>query len=73
VPRAAAPTLFAVGAKETQEFLDQNREIAAAWRAAGLAAEEMEVAGTNHVTVVLDGFAKPGNMLHQAMLRMMGV
>jgi arylformamidase len=73
VPRAAAPTLFAVGAKETQEFLDQNREIAAAWRAAGLACEEMEVTGTNHVTVVLDGFARPGNMLHQAMLRMMGL
>jgi arylformamidase len=72
VPRAAAPTLFAVGANETQEFLDQNREIAAAWRAAGLACEEMEVPGTNHVTVVLDGFAKPGNMLHQAVLRMMG-
>jgi arylformamidase len=72
VPRAAAPTLFAVGANETQEFLDQNREIVAAWRAAGLACDEMEVPGTNHVTVVLDGFAKPGNMLHQAVLRMMG-
>ena len=73
VPRAAAPTLFAVGALETQEFLDQNREIAAAWRAAGLACEEMEVPGTNHVTVVLDGFAKPGNVLHQATVRMMGL
>lgn len=73
VPRAAAPTLFAVGGDETQEFLDQNREIVAAWRKAGLAAVEDVVAARNHVTVVIDGFGQAGHPLHGAMLRMMGL
>jgi arylformamidase len=73
VPRAAAPTIFAVGGDETQEFLDQNREGDAAWRRAGLACEHIEVAGTNHITVVLDALADPANKLNRALRAMIGV
>ena len=73
IPRAAAPTVFAVGGDETAEFLDQNREIVVAWKNAGLDAVEQVVPERNHVTVVIDAFGQEGHGFNAAMRRMMGL
>ena len=46
------PALFAVGAAETAVFLDQNRRMAAAWRAGGDAADVFESAGDDHFSLI---------------------
>ena len=42
----------AVGGLESEEFLRQSRDLARAWRQAGVTAEDVVVAGTNHFTIV---------------------
>lgn len=46
------PALFAVGGAETQAFRDQSARMAAAWRAAGNAAELLEVPQADHFTLL---------------------
>ncbi len=69
----AAPILLAVGGDETQAFLDQTRAYAERCRSLGLSVDETTAQGMNHVTVVLDAFARPGHPLNRHALAMMGV
>jgi arylformamidase len=73
LPHEGAPLLLAVGEDETRAFRDETHKYAEACRSHGLTIQEMIVPNTNHITVVLDAFAKPGHELNQAILRMMAL
>jgi arylformamidase len=78
--RAASPLLWptppkeralvaAVGGAESGEFLRQSRDIVAAWTAAGLDCEYLEVPRANHFTVV-DALAQPASALFKSVARL---
>lgn len=67
------PLIMTVGGDETGEFLRQTAMFADHARAGGAAVDHMVVAGTNHITVVLDAFANPAVPLNQAVRRQMGL
>lgn len=67
------PTLVAVGGLETQEFLDQSGDYADRLHARGNKADLLVVPDANHITVVLDHFARPGSDLNSAALTLMGI
>ena len=73
LPHEAAPLLLAVGEDETRSFRNETRIYAEACRTHGLSVREMLVPRTNHITVVLDAFARPGHELNRAALRMMAL
>jgi len=52
LPPRAAPLLLAVGSEETDEFLRQHAEYAAAWEACGLRLGEVAMAGLHHFGAV---------------------
>jgi arylformamidase len=66
-PKRAAPAIFAVGAEETDAFLEQNAAMATAWRNAGNAAEEIAVGGAHHFSV-LSSLIDPASELHRRMI-----
>jgi arylformamidase len=68
-----APAIVAVGGEETEEFLVQSAEFAAHLSRNGAEALNMVVPETDHITVVLDGLAKPGAELNRAVRRQMGL
>ncbi|WP_193366803.1 alpha/beta hydrolase [Pelagibius marinus] len=51
-PGGAPPLLLAVGSEETNEFLRQHAEYAAAWQARGLPLGEVDMTGLHHFTAV---------------------
>ncbi|MEJ1993907.1 MAG: alpha/beta hydrolase [Limibacillus sp.] len=51
-PKEAPPLICAVGATESEEFLDQQAEFIADWRAAGLSVEEVALPGRDHFSAV---------------------
>ena len=51
-PSKARVFAAAVGGLESEEFLRQSRAIARTWRQAGVTAEDVVVANTNHFTIV---------------------
>lgn len=57
-----APALFAVGGAETPAFLEQNRRMHEAWRAAGNPSACEAVDGADHFTL-LEAFTAPGGTL----------
>lgn len=65
LPATAPPLLLAVGSQETDEFLRQHAEFAAAWRARGLPLAEVDMTGLHHFTAV-DALAERGHALHVA-------
>jgi arylformamidase len=68
VHRVAArskPALFIVGGDETRAFVEQNRRMHEAWRAAGHEGSALVVAGADHFTV-LQAFAAPAGPLAEA-------
>ncbi len=67
------PLIVAVAGAETQEFVDQSLELAAAWRQGGHAVDLHVVAGANHLDILMDALAQPGAPLHEAVLRQMGL
>ena len=69
---ATAPLVVAVAGAETQEFVDQSLELAAGWRSAGHAVDLHVVAGANHIDILTEALARPGALLHAAVLRQMG-
>jgi len=71
VPERAAPLLLAVGEREGPEYHRQTDELAAAWRARGLACEVMDMAGHDHFTIVRD-LGDPATTLSRALRRQMG-
>lgn len=68
-----APLIVAVGADETDEFRRQSADFAAHAAACGAVASHMEVAGTNHITVILHALADPNAPLNQAARAQMGL
>ena len=69
LPPIQCPLVIAVGSDETEEFLDQSRELYAAWKEA-VPAEMVEVRGLNHYSIV-ETIMDPQSVLHQAMLRLL--
>jgi len=69
LPHRAPPLLLAVGAEETDEFLRQHAEYAAAWQARGLPLDEVAMPGLHHFSAV-DALADPGHALHAAVRRL---
>ena len=61
-PPKGRALVAAVGGAESAEFLRQSRDIADAWKRAGLACEYLEVPGANHFTVV-DELTSPKSAL----------
>lgn len=62
------PMLVTVGGLETAEFLDQSQAFVDGLRSHGNRADLLVVPDANHITVVLDHFARPGTALNQAAL-----
>ena len=72
VPRQARPLLLAWGERESQAFKRQSRDFAAAWRARGHAAEEIELAGHDHFSAIAE-LANPDGVLLGAIFAQMGL
>ncbi|MCG8360966.1 MAG: alpha/beta hydrolase [Kiloniellales bacterium] len=65
LPRQAGALLCAVGSEETAEFLTQQEEFVAAWRAAGLSVQTVPLPGRTHFTAV-DALGEPDHPLFVA-------
>jgi len=65
VPARAGPLILAVGGDETAEFLRQQEELVAAWRAGGLAVRVVDLPGRQHFSAV-DALAEPDHPLYVA-------
>ncbi len=70
MPRRGPDVILAVGGAESEEFLRQNRELAAAWRGKGFPCLELEMPGKDHFTIV-GQMQEPGDVLTQALRRQM--
>jgi len=68
LPKQSPPLILSVGTGETAEFLRQQDDFAAAWRAAGLPLEMADQPGDNHFAVV-GRLGEPRTPLHQAVMR----
>lgn len=69
LPRRAGPLILAVGSEETEEFLRQQNDYAAAWRQAGLALQVVELPGGNHFSAI-DAFGAADHPLFAAVSSM---
>lgn len=72
LPEGAPPLLVACGGEETDEFKRQSRDYLRAWRAKGLAGEELMLPGKNHYDVI-DGFLDAESLLLSRILGRMGL
>lgn len=68
-PRAGLKFVAAVGAEETDVFIEQSRNLAQAWNEAGIETEFLEVPGCNHFSIV-DAVASEGSMLFERLVTM---
>lgn len=71
-PATEAPTTVVVGGDESDEFHRQAGDFADAWRAAGVAADVLEIPGRDHFTV-LNALAEPGHEVVAAAHRLLGL
>ena len=71
-PVELCPLLIAVGGAETNEFLDQSRELNNKWKNKTRSAELMIMPGLNHFSV-LDSFCDTNSLLHKSVCRMMKI
>lgn len=71
-PIELCPLLIAVGGAETNEFLDQSRELNNKWKNKTSSAELMIMPGMNHFSV-LDSFCDTNSLLHKSVCRMMKI
>ena len=67
-PRSFNPLIVGVGGAESDEYLAQSRDLAAAWGPAGVPVREVIIADANHFTV-LDALAKPDGLLNRAIMK----
>lgn len=70
--RSGPPLIAAVGAGESDEFRRQNGMLATAWRARGLACEELTLPKLHHFDIVLE-LAHADRPLTRALLAQMGL
>jgi arylformamidase len=66
-PPKARVFAAAVGGLESEEFLRQSRTIAHTWRQAGVTAEDVMVANTNHFTIV-EELARPTSPMFKSVV-----
>ncbi|MDA7948240.1 MAG: alpha/beta hydrolase [Hyphomicrobiaceae bacterium] len=67
VPRPDLKCVVAVGARESEPFRMQSRDIADTWKRAGVDTEYLEVADRDHFTVVNE-FSTPGTALFERLV-----
>jgi arylformamidase len=71
LPATQCPLAIAVGSNETDEFLDQSKELYTCWKES-IPAEIVQIPGLNHYSI-LETMLDPGSCLHQVMLRLMKI
>lgn len=69
LPKPSGPLILAVGSEETEEFLRQQEELAAAWRAQGLPVQVVDLPGRNHFSAI-DALGEIEHPLFAAVLGM---
>ena len=72
VPSILCPLLIAVGDAETNEFLDQSRELIKTWKNKIRSVELIEIPDLNHFSI-LDSIADPNSLLHKSITRLMKI
>lgn len=70
-PTSKSSLIVAVGGEESEEYLAQSQELAAAWSQAGLPVTPLVVPGANHFSI-LDSLVNSQALLHQMILEQMG-
>ncbi len=71
VPERARPLILAVGGDETEEFLRQQEELAAAWRTRDLAVRVVDLPGRHHFSAA-DALGDATHPLFDAVQEMVG-
>ena len=71
LPITQCPLVIVVGSNETDEFLDQSRELYTCWKES-IPIEIVEIPGLNHYSIV-ETMLDPESCLHQLMLRQMKI
>lgn len=71
LPVTQCPLSIVVGGNETNEFLDQSKELYTCWKES-IPAEIVQIQGLNHYSIV-ETMLDPQSCLHQAMLRIMKI
>ena len=71
LPATRCPLAIVVGAEETEEFLDQSRELHTCWKKT-IPVEMIIAEGSNHFSIV-ETMLDPGSSLHKAMRRLMKI
>jgi arylformamidase len=66
-PAKERALVAAVGGLESEEFLRQSQDLARRWRQAGVGAEAVVVAGTNHFTIV-DDLTRPSSAMFKSVV-----
>ena len=71
-PISPAPLVLALGGTEGPEYHRQTDDLAAAWRAHGVAIEVMDLAGHDHFSIMGE-LSSPGTELARALHRQLGL
>jgi len=71
LPATQCPLALVVGAEETDEFLDQSRELYTCWKKTN-PVEMMKAEGLNHFSIV-ETMLDPGSSLHKILRRLMKI
>jgi len=71
LPATQCPLSIVVGGNETNEFLDQSKELYTCWKES-ISAELIQIPGLNHYSIV-ETILDPQSCLHQAMRRIMKI
>jgi arylformamidase len=69
-PVESSPLLLAVGADETNEFIDQSRELYNNWKNKNKGIDCLEIQGMNHFSI-LSSIDDRNSLLHESIVRMM--
>lgn len=70
LPDESCPLLIAVGGEETNEFLEQSRELNNNWKNKTNSVDLLEISSLNHFSI-LDSVADKNSVLHQSICRLM--
>jgi arylformamidase len=71
LPTIQCPLIMAVGNDETDEFLDQSKELYTRWKE-NISVELLQIPGLNHYSI-LETMLDPKSCLHQAMRQLMKI
>jgi arylformamidase len=71
-PVAWCPLILAVGANETNEYLEQSRELYHAWTSQGIKVEILEIDGEDHFSI-LGTMLDSSSYIHKVMRRLMDI